>query len=59
MMKWEYKITDVVSKEAEKILNSLGQDGWEAVGLHDISGTWIRILLKRVTSNEPALLGIG
>lgn len=59
MIKWEYKILDVEARETSVKLNNLGSEGWEGVGMCDISSTWIRILLKRPVSSEPAFLGVG
>lgn len=46
-LKWEYKHEFIVSdKDATKILNDLGNDGWECFAV-DFSDVGIQCLLKR------------
>jgi hypothetical protein len=45
MDKWEYKM---IRDDDETIMNRLGQQGWEAVGMATFSGSGtIKILFKR------------
>jgi hypothetical protein len=48
MDKWEYKMVTLKKEEAEKELNSLGVQGWEAVAMyHTPSSNYSTVLLKR------------
>ena len=56
MTQWEYKIVEIQGswdsevKESEETLNSLGQQGWDAVAMFgDETFTEWRVLMKRPT----------
>ena len=45
-VKWEYKVTPYPSKDAEKTLNALGEDGWELCGTTSSVSGKIAVILN-------------
>jgi hypothetical protein len=55
--KWEYKVMPVApeqkTQEIEKILNGLGDEGWELVSMYLTPGAYNAFVMKRPKRGGP------
>jgi hypothetical protein len=57
MIKYEYKVSEIDIRNAEKTLNDFGNQGYELAFGTEVSATIIRLYLKRpVPTGKLALL---